>query len=124
MDRFGIYCESSRVAFALANLILSVGLFTQCWRLYRTKNTKGLTVALFATLALHRMVQLNYGFAINEWPSIAAGLINVPPILLIAIGYFLYRKRPAEAAESQATTAADDWTWSESPTVRMARIAG
>jgi uncharacterized protein with PQ loop repeat len=91
MDSYGIYCESSRIIMSLAHLSLTVGLVAQCRHLYRTKSTKGLTLTLFASVAFHRIVSLNYGIAIQEWPNIVAGLVNLPVIGLLVIGYWRYR---------------------------------
>jgi uncharacterized protein with PQ loop repeat len=127
VDHTDLYTEISRVVLAAANLLLSFGLFTQCWRLYRTKSTKGLAVALFASLAVYRILQTNYGVAINEWPIILAGAVSLPPTVLIIIGFCLYHRRPAKAAASPIVArvnpkgADKDWTWSELPTVRISK---
>jgi uncharacterized protein with PQ loop repeat len=92
------YCELSRVIQLLSNVALTFGLFAQCGHLFRTKTVKGITPLLVVSLAVTQLVRLNYGVAIKEWPIIAAGVINVVPVALIAIGYWRYRRAVVETA--------------------------
>ena len=104
MDSYGIYCETSRIIMGLANVSLALGLISQCRRLYRTKSTKSITLGLVAFLSLQRIITLNYGIAIHEWPTIAAGAMNLPIILLIAIGYWRFRGRGPVVVKSLAVS--------------------
>jgi uncharacterized protein with PQ loop repeat len=104
VDNYQFYCESSRILMAVANMSLTMGLFSQCWRLYRTKSTKSITLGLVVSLSLQRMILLNYGIAIQEWPTILGAAMNLPIIALIAIGYWRFRGRGPAAGESPATS--------------------
>jgi uncharacterized protein with PQ loop repeat len=86
----------SRVLQFLASVVLTFGLFAQAWHLYRKKTVTGITPILVVSLAITQLIRLNYGVAIQEWPLILAGILNVVPIVLIAIGYYRFRAEPGE----------------------------
>jgi uncharacterized protein with PQ loop repeat len=96
------YCDVSRVMTFLANVMISVGLYAQCYKIFRTKSSKDFNPFLVAALSIGQIMALNYGLAIREWPIIAISSFNLAPVTLLAIGCCRYRKRVAKATQAGA----------------------
>lgn len=80
----------------LANLMITVGLYAQCYKIFRTKSSNDFNSVLVTALGIGQIMSLNYGLAIREWPIIAISSLNLVPVTLIAIGCCRYRERIVE----------------------------
>ncbi|MGH8531311.1 MAG: SemiSWEET family transporter [Gammaproteobacteria bacterium] len=82
--------EIIRVNSAIAGLVITVGLYSQCIKTFRTKSAKDLSGILIFSLLYNEVSWLIYGFGINEWPIIALTVVALPGEIAILIGYILY----------------------------------
>ena len=94
------YCDVSRVMTFLASVMTSVGLYAQCYKIFRTKSSKDFNPLLVAALIIGQFMSLNYGLAIGEWPIFTISSFNLAPVTLIAIGCCRYRERGATRTPS------------------------
>jgi len=85
------YVELSRVLTIVSSITIIIGLYSQAWKIWRTKSAKDFTGILIFAMVLTELVWLNYGIAIKEWPIIVLETINVPGIILIAFLFIKYR---------------------------------
>lgn len=85
------YSEITRFLILVASLTISLGLCAQCIKLFRTKSARDFTPLLVASLLFSELAWLNYGLVIQEWPIIASSAFNMVPVMLITVGYCLYR---------------------------------
>lgn len=85
--------EIIRVNSAIAGLVITVGLYSQCIKMFRTKSAKDLSAILVFSLLYNEVSWLVYGFGINEWPIIALTVATLPGEIAILIGYILYGTR-------------------------------
>jgi MtN3 and saliva related transmembrane protein len=85
------YLELSRLAILAASILITIGLYDQSLKIWRTKSAKDLTLTLVFALVINEATWLNYGFALREWPIIAIGLLNTPAVLIATVGYLRYR---------------------------------
>ena len=90
------YCEIARLMTFSTSLMISVGLYAQCYKIFRTKSSKDFNLVLVAAMSIGQVMSLNYGLAIWEWPIIAISSLNLAPVTLIAIGCCRYRERGAK----------------------------
>lgn len=89
------YIEFSRIITVVASFMLTYGLYTQVWKMFKTKSAKDFTFSLVFAIAFNELIWLNYGISIVEWPIIAICSLNLPADLLICYGFYLYgRKGP------------------------------
>lgn len=84
------YIEISRFFTIVASAIITFGLYDQVIKIWRTKSAEDFTFLLLIALFINEIAWLNYGFALNEWPIILLGSINIPAIILAIIGYVKY----------------------------------
>jgi len=85
------YLELSRLATLAASVIITVGLYDQALKIWRTKSAKDFTLTLVLALAINEAAWLNYGFALQEWPIIVIGFLNTPAVICATVGYMKYR---------------------------------
>jgi MtN3 and saliva related transmembrane protein len=85
------YFEISRVVTMIASMTMTLGLYAQCLKLFRTKSAKDFTLSLVASLVFTEIVWLNYGLVLAEWPIILSSVLNLFPVTLILVGYSRYR---------------------------------
>jgi MtN3 and saliva related transmembrane protein len=85
------YFEISRVVTMIASTTMTLGLYAQCLKLFRTKSAKDFTLSLVASLVFTEIVWLNYGLVLAEWPIILSSVLNLFPVMLILVGYSRYR---------------------------------
>ena len=85
------YFEISRVVTMIASSTMTLGLYAQCLKLFRTKSAKDFTWSLVASLVFTEIVWLNYGMVLAEWPIILSSVLNLLPVSLISVGYSRYR---------------------------------
>jgi MtN3 and saliva related transmembrane protein len=79
-----------RVNSAIAGLVITVGLYSQCIKTFQTKSAKDLSAILVFSLLYNELSWLIYGFGIKEWPIIALTVTALPAEIGILIGYILY----------------------------------
>lgn len=85
--------EIIRINSAIAGLVITVGLYSQCIKTFRTKSAKDLSAILVFSLLYNEVSWLIYGFGIKEWPIIALTVAALPGEIAILIGYILYGTR-------------------------------
>jgi len=86
------YLEFSRILTFVGSISLTIGAYSQAYKIWRTKSVKDFTPVLIFALVLVELVWLNYGIVLKEWPIIALEAINIPGIFATAILYIKYRK--------------------------------
>ena len=86
------YLEVSRIVTLVASLFITVGLYDQAFKIWRTKSARDFTISLVAALIFNEIAWLNYGFSLREWPIITLGCLNVPAAIIATIGFIRYRK--------------------------------
>jgi uncharacterized protein with PQ loop repeat len=84
------YPEISRVITVLASLTITIGLYAQCCKLFRTRSAGDFTPALVGSLLFSEVVWLNYGLVLGEWPIVLISCLNMAPVVLITLGYRRY----------------------------------
>lgn len=84
------YLETSRIITLIASIFITFGLYDQSLKIYKTKSAKDFTWTIIFALLLNEVAWVNYGFSLSEWPIIFVGLVNIPAIVIIIIGYYKY----------------------------------
>lgn len=87
MDRL----ELSRFITVIASIAITLGLYDQAVKIWRTRSVKDFTLTLVAALVFNEAAWLNYGLALQEWPIIAVGCANLPAVIIASIGFLKYR---------------------------------
>lgn len=85
------YIEISRIAVILASATITFGFYAQAWKLWKFRSSKDFSLALVFAVLINELIWINYGIALNEWPIILVGCLNMPAVLTITIGYFKFR---------------------------------
>ena len=85
------WLELSRVLTLIASITITVGLYGQTIKIWKTRSASDFTATLIAALVFNELAWLNYGFALKEWPIIVIGLVNIPVVLVAAAGFLKYR---------------------------------
>jgi len=86
------YHRISQVVVMCASALITVGLYDQSLKVWRTKSAKDFTASIIVAILVNEVAWLNYGFSIKEWPVIAISLLNIPAAVVAAVGYFRFRK--------------------------------
>lgn len=86
-----MYLEISRIITVFASVLITVGLYTQAIKIWRTRSAKDFTFIIVFALIFNEAAWLNYGLALWEWPIILIGAANLPAAIAAGIGYFKYR---------------------------------
>jgi len=86
------YLEISRIITITASILITIGLYDQVIKIWKTRSAKDFTITLLIALFVNEIAWLNYGFALHEWPIILIGAANVPAIIIALVGYFKYGK--------------------------------
>ena len=81
-----------RINSAFAGLILTVGVYVQCIKIFQTKSAKDFSPILILSLLYNEVSWLIYGLGIEEWPITALTIIAFPAEIGILIGYMRYKK--------------------------------
>jgi uncharacterized protein with PQ loop repeat len=79
-----------RINSTIAALLISAGIYVQCFRVFRTRSAGDFSPALVIALLYFEVSWLIYGLAIMEWPVIAMTVVTLPADIGIAAGYLLY----------------------------------
>ena len=85
------YLEISRIVALIASVFITIGLYHQAFKIWKTKSAKDFTWTIIIALLLNELAWLNYGFALVEWPIIVIAFANVPAAIIASIGYLKYR---------------------------------
>ncbi len=85
------YLEISRIITFIASILITIGLYDQAFKIWRTKSAKDFTITLVAALLFNEIAWLNYGFALFEWPIITLGILNIPAVIIASLGFLKYR---------------------------------
>ena len=82
----------SRALAAGASLFITVGLWSQALKVWRTRSAKDFTSVIIMSLLFSELAWLNYGITLNEWPIILIGSLCLPADILLVIGYIKYHR--------------------------------
>ncbi len=85
------YLEISRIFTVIASVAVTVGVYVQAYKIWRTKSAKDFTWVIIIALILNEIAWLNYGLALSEWPIILISSVNIPGIIFTFIGFVKYR---------------------------------
>lgn len=86
------YLEMSRIVTLLASISITIGLYDQALKIWRTKSAKDFTTTIVVALLFNEIAWLNYGFALMEWPIITLGILNVPAAIITGVGFVKYKE--------------------------------
>lgn len=75
----------------MAGTLTTIAFLPQVIKIYKTKNTKDLSIATFCIFSLGVLLWLVYGLMLKELPIIIANSITFILILLIVMMKFKYR---------------------------------
>lgn len=84
------YLELSRILTLIASFFITLGLYDQALKVFKTKSAKDFTWTIIFGLFLNELAWINYGFSLYEWPIIVVGAVNIPAIIILIIGYRKY----------------------------------
>lgn len=82
-----MYLSYSRFLVLFASFVITVGLYSQVFKLFRTKSAKDFSTSLIIALLVNELAWLNYGIALREWPIIIVDLASLPADIAIMVGY-------------------------------------
>lgn len=85
------YLQISRALTVLGSVAITLGLWHQAAKIWRTRSAKDFTSTLVVALVVNELVWLNYGIVLREWPIILIPLANLPAVLIASVGFFRYR---------------------------------
>jgi len=86
-----MYEETSRIVVVLTSIIITIGLYSQGIKIWKTRSAKDFSFMLIVALFLDWMSWYNYGFMLHEWPIILIGSLSFPGVVLVCSGYIKYR---------------------------------
>lgn len=86
------YMGMSRLVTLLASIFITIGLYHQAIKIWKTRSAKDFTATIIVALILNEVAWLNYGFALWEWPIIIIGCLNIPGAIIAGLGFIKYRK--------------------------------
>lgn len=76
----------------VASVAITIGLYDQAFKIWRTKSARDLTATLVAAVVVNELAWLNYGMALSEWPIMVISAANLPAVLIAAAGFTKYHK--------------------------------
>jgi len=82
--------EIVRINSMVAGLIITIGLYSQCIKIFRTRSAHDLSFLLIISLFYNEISWFIYGYGIGEWPIIVLTVITFPAEIFILIGYLRY----------------------------------
>jgi len=86
------WLEVSRAITVVASIAITIGLYDQAFKIWRTKSAKDFTMTLVVAVVFNELAWLNYGLALSEWPIITVGCLNLPAVLITGAGFLRYRR--------------------------------
>lgn len=84
--------EASRVLVMIGSFLITLGLYDQALKIWRTRSAKDFTLLIVVALLFNELVWINYGLAIGEWPIYLISAVNLPAAVAALVGYLRYRK--------------------------------
>jgi len=87
------WLEISRIITIFASIGITIGIYTQVIKIFKTKSANDFTIVLIGALVFNELAWLNYGLALHEWPIILIAACNLPGIFLTFFGYIKYRNK-------------------------------
>lgn len=91
--------EDSRLLVTIASFLLTIGLWVQMIKMWRTRSVDDFAPLLLAALLFNEVSWLNYGILLNEWPIWLVAGANLPAVIGAIIGYFKYRHHKAPSGQ-------------------------
>ena len=85
--------EAIRINCLVAGIIITVGVYVQMVKIFKTKSASDFTPLLVIALLYNEAAWMVYGLRISEWPIVVLCAINIPADIGIAVGYCLYGRR-------------------------------
>jgi len=85
--------EIVRINSMVAGLIITIGLYSQCIKIFRTRSAHDLSFLLIISLFYNEISWFIYGYGIGEWPIIVLTVITFPAEIFILIGYLRYGRK-------------------------------
>ena len=95
-----MYLDISRLITALASMVMTIGLYLQVIKIWRSKSAKDFSPGLLFALILNEAAWLNYGVALSEWPIILIGILNMPAVIMAIIGYRRWGTRSSASEDA------------------------
>lgn len=96
------YAEFSRIFAFVTSMGLTIGMYAQVIKIFKTKSAHDFTIVLILALLLDEVAWLNYGIVIGEWPVFLLGAFSLPAAIMAFIGYMKYGRGRRKDNESQA----------------------
>lgn len=79
-----------RLNSLLSGLAITIGLYSQAIKLFRTRSAHDFSWALVIALLYAELSWLVYGIWIREWPVFLIAVANLPAEIAIVVGYIRY----------------------------------
>jgi len=95
------YLEASRILTVVASMGMTVGLYHQVYKIYKTKSAKDFSPIIVIVMILSEIIWLNYGLAIREWPIEIVSAINLPGMFALGFGFLKYGRIRKELVMAQ-----------------------
>jgi MtN3 and saliva related transmembrane protein len=92
--------EISRILTVIASIVITIGLYMQMIKIYKTQSAKDFDTILVISLVANEYAWLNYGLNLHEWPVILISGLNLPAVTGIGIGYIKYRNSNRSVAQN------------------------
>ena len=70
--------QSTELIGNLAATLTTTSLIPQVWQVWRTRHTKDISLAMYATVTCGVALWLGYGILLHAWPIIIANCITLP----------------------------------------------
>ena len=72
-----VQMDSEIIGF-IAAALTTVAFFPQALKIFRTRDTRAISLSMYATFTVGVALWLGYGFALNSWPVILSNAIVLP----------------------------------------------
>ena len=86
------YPTVSRMAVTAASCLITVGLYQQAYKIWRTRGVRDIAATVVAAVLLNELAWLNYGIMLVEWPIVLVTSFNLLPAITICVGYIRFRR--------------------------------
>ena len=73
--------------------LASLGIFSQVYKIFKRKSAEDVSIITFFFLAIAALIWILYGIEIKSFPIIFANIIGLVNMLLVIIGWFIYREK-------------------------------
>jgi uncharacterized protein with PQ loop repeat len=86
------YPTISRFAVTVASFLITVGLYQQAYKIWKTRSVHDFAAIVIAAVLVNELAWLNYGVMLAEWPIILVTALNLIPAVAICTGYIRFRR--------------------------------